>query len=51
MLSVIIFLSAISLLGINASTDEYPHTVKYTEETFPIEIAKKNHFIMFYAPW
>ncbi|XP_024947466.1 thioredoxin domain-containing protein 5 homolog [Cephus cinctus] len=27
------------------------HIVQYTEETFPKEIVKKNHFVMFYVPW
>lgn len=26
-------------------------TVQYTAENFNEELSKKNHFIMFYAPW
>lgn len=31
--------------------DEDVHTLQYTSENFSAEIIKKNHFIMFYAPW
>ncbi|XP_046734653.1 thioredoxin domain-containing protein 5 homolog [Diprion similis] len=31
--------------------DDDVHTLQYSAETFPVEIAKKDHFIMFYAPW
>jgi hypothetical protein len=27
------------------------HTVRYTSDTFSTEVPKKNHFIMFFAPW
>lgn len=31
--------------------DEDVHTLQYTSDNFSEEIKKKNHFIMFYAPW
>jgi hypothetical protein len=27
------------------------HTVQYTSDTFSTEVPKKNHFVMFFAPW
>ncbi|CAH1118772.1 unnamed protein product [Phaedon cochleariae] len=33
------------------SHEEDVHTIKYTVDNFGQEIAKKNHFVMFYAPW
>lgn len=31
--------------------DEDVFTLQYTNENFSKEIEKKNHFVMFYAPW
>lgn len=31
--------------------DDDVHTVQYSADTFPVELAKKDHFVMFYAPW
>ncbi|KAG5315182.1 TXND5 protein, partial [Acromyrmex insinuator] len=31
--------------------DEDAHTLRYTHDNFSIEVGKKNHFVMFYAPW
>jgi len=31
--------------------DEDAHTLRYTRDNFSMEVGKKNHFIMFYAPW
>ncbi|XP_011159540.1 thioredoxin domain-containing protein 5 homolog [Solenopsis invicta] len=31
--------------------DEEEHTLQYTDDNFSTEVAKKNHFVMFYAPW
>ncbi|KYM80458.1 hypothetical protein ALC53_09008 [Atta colombica] len=30
--------------------DEDAHTLRYTHDNFSIEVGKKNHFVMFYAP-
>ncbi|XP_020280048.1 thioredoxin domain-containing protein 5 homolog [Pseudomyrmex gracilis] len=31
--------------------DEEVHTLQYTSDNFSEKIKKKNHFVMFYAPW
>ncbi|XP_023017585.2 thioredoxin domain-containing protein pretaporter [Leptinotarsa decemlineata] len=31
--------------------EEDVYTIKYTADNFSQEVAKKNHFVMFYAPW
>lgn len=33
------------------SHNEDVHTIQYNSESFDEEIGKKNHFIMFFAPW
>lgn len=33
------------------SEQEDVHTVQYNKDNFSTEIKKKNHFVMFYAPW
>ncbi|XP_066581496.1 thioredoxin domain-containing protein 5 homolog [Prorops nasuta] len=43
-------LSVIAEIGI-CYEDEVVHTVRYTKDNFADEIKKKNHFVMFYAPW
>ncbi|XP_015113214.1 thioredoxin domain-containing protein 5 homolog [Diachasma alloeum] len=37
--------------AITTAHEDDVHTVQYTEENFSTELPKKNHFIMFYAPW
>ena len=39
------------LIHCGIAHEEDVHTVQYTEDTFKDAIEKKNHFIMFYAPW
>jgi len=51
MLAAVFLICAFSLVGLGATHDDDLHTIKYTEDTFPIEVPKKNHFVMFYAPW
>lgn len=41
----------VALLTVVSSHDEDVHTVQYDTENFSDELAKKNHFVMFYAPW
>ncbi|XP_057326193.1 thioredoxin domain-containing protein 5 homolog [Microplitis mediator] len=51
MMRAILFICTSLLIQLASSHDEDVHTVQYNEETFPTEVQKKNHFIMFYAPW
>ncbi|KAF7992883.1 hypothetical protein HCN44_005227 [Aphidius gifuensis] len=53
MLRMILFISTALLLKfVVADTDENDaHTIQYTDSTFSTEVPKKNHFIMFFAPW
>lgn len=46
-----IFLLVLTLIYCGFAHEEDVHTVQYNEETFKEAIGKKNHFIMFYAPW
>ncbi|EZA46706.1 Thioredoxin domain-containing protein [Ooceraea biroi] len=39
------------LSQVSSGHDEDVHTLQYTSVNFSSEIAKRNHFIMFYAPW
>ncbi|KAF2901047.1 hypothetical protein ILUMI_05103 [Ignelater luminosus] len=41
----------LTIVNIVQSHDEDVHTIKYDTETFSVELPKKNHFVMFYAPW
>ncbi|KAG5884135.1 hypothetical protein JTB14_021804 [Gonioctena quinquepunctata] len=43
------FLWTFFVLSVAAHEDV--HTIKYTADNFSQEITKKNHFVMFYAPW
>ncbi|XP_034940753.1 thioredoxin domain-containing protein 5 homolog [Chelonus insularis] len=46
-----IFIFAVLALQSATAHDESIHTIQYNEESFLTEVPKKNHFIMFYAPW
>uniref|UniRef100_A0A0C9RNX6 Txndc5_0 protein n=1 Tax=Fopius arisanus TaxID=64838 RepID=A0A0C9RNX6_9HYME len=48
---VLIFLGASLLYNVAIAHEDDVHTVQYTKENFSTEVIKKNHFIMFYAPW
>lgn len=45
------FISLLTVVNIVQSHDEDVHTIQYNADTFSVEIPKKNHFVMFYAPW
>lgn len=38
-------------LHYSSEHDNDIHTIQYTSESFSAEVPKKNHFIMFFAPW
>lgn len=46
-----LFAIFVTLLTIVSSHDDDIHTVTYNTENFSEELAKNNHFVMFYAPW
>lgn len=46
---ILIFLFMLSQLS--NGHDDNVHTLQYKNENFSTEIKKKNHFVMFYAPW
>ncbi|KAJ8945884.1 hypothetical protein NQ318_002725 [Aromia moschata] len=44
-------LSVLSLFSTIYAHEEDVHTAKYDTDNFSDELAKNNHFVMFYAPW
>jgi len=44
-------ISLLVIIKIVQSHDEDVHTIQYNADNFSDEIPKKNHFVMFYAPW
>ncbi|XP_053971858.1 thioredoxin domain-containing protein 5 [Hylaeus anthracinus] len=46
-----IFLFIFMLSQVNSEEEDKVHTVQYNKDNFLSEIKKKNHFVMFYAPW
>ncbi|XP_069692492.1 thioredoxin domain-containing protein 5 homolog isoform X2 [Periplaneta americana] len=46
-----IWLCFISCVALSSAHDNDIHTVQYTSDTFSTEVPKKNHFVMFFAPW
>lgn len=51
MLKKHILLFIFMLSQVKSEQEETLHTVQYTKDNFSSEIKKKNHFVMFYAPW
>jgi len=47
---VTILLAAVALAGVSAD-DDASDVLAYTADNFKDELAKNNHFVMFYAPW
>lgn len=48
---VFVAVSLLILVNIVHSHDEAVHTNQYNADTFPVEMPKTHHFVMFYAPW
>lgn len=46
-----IFLIVFMLSQVKSEEEDNLHTLQYTKDNFSSEIEKKNHFVMFYAPW
>lgn len=46
-----IWLCYISYFFLSVARCSDIHTVQYTSDTFSVEVPKKNHFVMFFAPW
>ena len=42
---------AVAFLAAAASAEDSSDVVAYTADNFKDEVAKNNHFVMFYAPW
>nr|CAI5826400.1 unnamed protein product [Callosobruchus analis] len=51
MIVFLLFLPYFLIFSAFAQEHEEVHTIKYTHINFSEEVAKKNHFVMFYAPW
>ena len=47
---VTILLAAVAFAGVSAD-DDASDVLAYTADNFKDELAKNNHFVMFYAPW
>ena len=47
----IIFLLSLLVLGTIADDDHGKDVVNLVKDTFDTEVAKKPHYIMFFAPW
>ncbi|KAL0113883.1 hypothetical protein PUN28_011311 [Cardiocondyla obscurior] len=47
---VVLFLFLLSQMG-HSHDEEDVHTFRYTHDNFSTEVGKRNHFVMFYAPW
>ncbi len=52
--SVLLFLGIVILAlasSVRADDDHGEAAIDFTEETFNEQVAKKPHFVMFFAPW
>lgn len=51
MKSILIQFLALSVITLVKCHEEDVYAVQYNAENFATELPKKNHFVMFYAPW
>jgi hypothetical protein len=47
----LVWLCFISCIVFSVAHDSDVYTIQYTSDTFSVEVPKKNHFVMFFAPW
>ena len=47
----ILVAAAVAFAAVSEASDDASDVVAYTADNFKDELAKNNHFVMFYAPW